>query len=207
MAKRSKKSYLEEFSETIGWKKFKSVADLEQSFNGWMRSMNYDFQTYGKNFSDSEFYAGADYTMSLLKKDKELMRKFGLSEEDLVKSKPDFRDVTDKPYSLLNQFKHYGNQGHNYRQRSDVRKKGNKIALNGFSGNIFLIAIALILIYVLFGDTIYNFIMGGAIFKVILIGLSGFISFRVLKSKNMGWPLPIKLIVLFVIWLVVLNYN
>ena len=71
MAKRSKKSYLEEFSETIGWKKFKSVADLEQSFNGWMRSMNYDFQTYGKNFSDSEFYAGADYTMSLLKKDKE----------------------------------------------------------------------------------------------------------------------------------------
>ena len=207
MAKRSKKSYLEEYSETLGWRKFKSVADLEQGFNSWMRSMGYDFQTYGKNFSDSGFYEGADYTMSLLKKDKDLMRKFGLSEEDLVKSKPDFRDVTDKPYSLLNQFKHYGNQGHNFRQRGDIRKKGLKGAANGFSGKIILIAIACIILYALLGDTVYNFIMSGAIFKIILIGLCSLITFGILKSKNMGWPLPIKLVVIFVFWLVVLNYN
>jgi len=207
MVRRGKKSYLEEFSNTIGRRKFKSVPDLEQAFNTWMRSMNYDFTTFGKKFSESDFYEGADYTVTILKKDKYLMRKFGLTEDALVRSRPDYRDVTDKPYSFWNQLKHYSNQGHNYRQRSDVRKKGHKAAFNTFGGGVFLFAIALVVLYVLLGDTIYNFMMQGAFFKLILIGISALITFRVLKSKKMGWPLPIKLIVLFVIWLVVLNYN
>lgn len=207
MARRGKKSYLEEFSRATGGRRFKSVADLEQAFNRWMNSMGYDFETYGKKFSESDFYQGADYTMSLLKKDRDLMMRFGLSEDKLVRSRPDFRDVTDKPYSLLNQFKHYGNQGHNYRQRGDVRKKGVKAAANGFSGKIVLIALICIALYMLLGDTVYDFITSGAVFKIILIGLCCLMTVGILKSKKMGWPLPIKLVVIFVFWLVILNYN
>ena len=207
MARRGKKSYLEEFSQATGGRRFKSVADLEQSFNRWMNSMGYDFETYGKKFSESDFYQGADYTMSLLKKDRGLMLRFGLTEDKLVKSRPDFRDITDKPYSFLNQLKHYGNQGHNYRQRSDVRKKGAKAAVNGFSGKIVLIALVCVALYMLLGDTVYDFITSGAVFKVILIGLCALMTVGILKSKKMGWPLPIKLVVIFVFWLVILNYN
>jgi len=207
MARRGKKSYLEEFSQATGGRRFKSVADLEQAFNRWMNSMGYDFEAYGKKFSENDFYDGADYTMSLLKKDRDLMMRFGLTEDKMVRSRPDFRDVTDKPYSLSNQFKHYGNQGHNYRQRGDVRKKGVKGAANGFSGKIVLIALICIGLYSLLGDTVYDFITSGAIFKIILIGLCGLMTIGILKSKKMGWPLPIKLIVIFVFWLVILNYN
>ena len=64
-----------------------------------------------------------------------------------------------------------------------------------------------IILYALLFDTVYNFIMSGAIFKIILIGLCCLITFGILKSKNMGWPLPIKLVVIFVFWLGVWTYK
>ena len=198
---------LYEFSRTPGARNCKSIADLEQRFSTWMRRNNITLVTRGKNYFDNDFYASANYTMKLLKNDRNLLYSFGLNESHLVTSKPEYRDNTKDGYSLAGQFKHYGNQIHNRGQNGEYRKSGKNPISFGGSGKVIVAIIILVLVYLLVGDTIWNIITSGAIFKLICFAIAAFVSYKILRSKDMGWLLPIKLIVLFVIWLVLIKYD
>ncbi len=203
----NKTQLLYEFSRTPGARNCKSIADLEQRFSTWMRRNNITLVTRGKNYFDNDFYASANYTMKLLKNDRNLLYSFGLNESHLVTSRPEYRDNTKDGYSLAGQFKHYGNQIHNRGQNGEYRKSGKNPISFGGSGKVIVAIIILVLVYLLVGDTIWNIITSGAIFKLICFAIAAFVSYKILRSKDMGWPLPIKLIVLFVIWLVLIKYD
>lgn len=72
-----------------------------------------------------------------------------------------------------------------------------------------LVALAVLglclLIYLLLGAAIYDYLMGGAFFGIVVLILCGCITVGVLRSKKMGWPIGVKLVVLAVIWLVAVN--
>ncbi len=101
-------------------------------------------------------------------------------------------------YSLKGMFNYYKNQA-----------TGKSRGSSGASpvGMILIIAVVLVLIYKIVGPSVYSFLTSGAPFRLICFAIGGFISYKMLRSKNMGWPLPIKLIALFAIWVVLLNYD
>ena len=74
-------------------------------------------------------------------------------------------------------------------------------------GMLLIFAVVIVLIYKILGPAVYSFLTSGVPFKLICFAIGGFLSYKMLRSKNMGWPLPIKLIALFVIWVVLLNYD
>ena len=203
----SKKQLLYEFSQTGQARNCKSIADLEERFSKWMRRNNINLESHGRSYYQNDFYSSADYTMTILAKDRNLLYSFGLNEKHLVKSKPEYRDNLKDGYSLKGQFKFYANQAHNRTQNGEYRKNGKA----GFSGSgtfkVILVIIAIVVLYSLVGDTVWNMITSGAIFKFICFAIAGVASIGILRSKNMGWPLPIKLVVLFAIWVVLVNYD
>ncbi len=203
----NKTQLLYEFSRTGSARNCKSIADLEQRFSTWMRRNNISLVTRGKDYFQNEFYASANYTLTILQKNRDLLYSFGLNESHLVKSRPEYRDNIKDGYSLRGQFKHYGNQVHNRGQDGEYRKNGIRGFLKGGSGNVILAAIILVPVYTLVGDKIWAVITSGAIFRLICFAIAAFASYKILRSKNMGWPLPVKLVVLFVIWLVLTNYD
>ena len=203
----NKTDLLYEFSRTPGARKCKSIADLEQRFSKWLRRNNISLGTPGKSYFENDFYASANYTMKILKSNPDLLYSFGLNESHLVTSRPEYRDNTKDGYSLAGQFKNYGNQIHNRRQNGEYRKSGKNPISFGGSGKVILAIVILVLIYKLVGDTVWSFITSGALFRLICFSIAAFVSYKILKSKNMGWPLPIKLVVLFVIWLVLTKYD
>ncbi len=203
----NKTELLYQFSRTPSARNCKSIADLEERFSTWLRRNNITLITRGKDYFENNFYSSANYTMKLLKKDRNLLYAFGLDESHLVVSRPDYRDNLDEGYSLGGQFKFYANQVHNRRQDGEYRKSGKNPIAFGASGKVILAIIILVVVYMLVGDTVWEAITSGAIFKLICFGIAGFASYKVLRSKKMGWPLPVKLIVLFVVWLALLNYD
>ena len=102
-------------------------------------------------------------------------------------------------YSLKGMFNHYKNQF-----GSSGGSSGGGISV---FGGFIIAVVVLVLIYKILGPAVYAFITSGAIFKLICFAIGGFASYKILTSKNMGWPIYIKLGVLFVIWLVLLNYD
>lgn len=100
-------------------------------------------------------------------------------------------------YSLKGMFNHYKN-----------RAKGNTQS-GGISpiGMLLIFAVAITLIYKILGPAVYSFLTSGIPFKLICFAIGGFLSYKMLRSKNMGWPLPVKLLVLFAIWVTLLNYD
>ncbi len=204
----NKQDLLYEFSRTPGARRCKDIADLEQKFSAWVRRNNIALRSRnGKDYRETGFYDSANYTVSILKKDKNLLYTFGLNESHLVHQKPDYRDNTKDGYSLLGQFKHYGNQVHNRGQDGNYRKNGVGGFLKGGTGKVILAIIIVAVLYSLVGDTVWGIITSGAIFKLICFAIGVLASIGILRAKNMGWPLPIKLIVIVVIWVVLLNYN
>lgn len=112
----------------------------------------------------------------------------------------------DEGYSLKGQFRSY----------IDGIKKAGKGSGESFSlsqffkspaGILIIGIVVLVLIYKLLGPTVYALITSGAIFRIICFAIGGLVSFGILKSKNMGWPIYIKALVLFAIWVVLLNYD
>ncbi len=112
----------------------------------------------------------------------------------------------DEGYSFMGQLRSYADG-----IKSQGRGKGGSFSLSEFikSPLGILIAIALIFtfIYIVFGEAIYSFITSGAIFKVICFAIAGLASFGIIRSKNLGWPIYIKALVLFAVWVVLLNYD
>ena len=109
-------------------------------------------------------------------------------------------------YSLSGQFKSYLDG-----IKNAGRGRGGSFSFSQFFkspiGIAIIAIVALVLIYKILGPAIYNFITSGAIFRVICFVLGGLATFGIVKSKNMGWPIYIKAIVIFVIWIVLLNYD
>ncbi len=203
----TKKELLYEFCQTGEARGCKSIAQLEQRFSRWMRRNNISLVNRGKNYFENNFYASANYTKKILEQDRDLLYAFGLNESHLVTSRPEYRDNTGEGYSFLGQLKHYGNQVHNRGQDGEYRKSG-KVSLN--LGGFFKVIVGIIIVVLLYkavGDDVWSFLTSGAIFRVICFAIAAFVSYKILRSKNMGWPLPVKLVVLFVIWLVLLKYD
>lgn len=109
-------------------------------------------------------------------------------------------------YSLSGQFKSYLDG-----IKDAGRGRGGSFSLSQFFkspvGIVIIAIVALVLIYKILGPAVYSFITSGAIFRVICFVLGGLATFGIVKSKNMGWPIYIKAIVIFVIWLVLLKYD
>lgn len=204
----NKKQLLYEFSRTPGARRCKDVADLEQKFSAWLRRNNISLSNRtGKGYSENDFYGSANYTVSILKQDKNLLYAFGLNESHLVHQKPEYRDNLKDGYSLGGQFKYYANQVHNRGQDGNYRKNGVGGFLKGGTGKVILAIIIVAVLYSLVGDTVWSFITSGAIFKLICFAIGVLASIGILRAKNMGWPLPIKLVVIIVVWVVLLNYD
>ncbi len=204
----NKEQLLIEFSQTGLARRCKNVADLEQRFSRWLRQNNIQLRNrQNGNYRDNNFYGSANYTVDILRQNKNLLYSFGLNESHLVRQKPDYRDNTKEPYSLLGQFKHYGNQIHNRGQDPNIRKNGLKGLFNAGTGKVILAIIIIAVLYSLVGDTVWSFITSGAIFKLICFAIGALASIGILRAKNMGWPLPIKLVVIIVIWVVLVNYD
>lgn len=204
----NKKQLLIEFSRTPGAGRCKDVAHLEEKFSAWIRRNNIALRSQnGKDYRETEFYSSVNYTVRLLSQDRNLLYAFGLNESHLVHYKPEYRDNIKDGYSLLGQFKHYGNQVHNRRQDPNIRKNGLAGFFKSSTGVVILAIVAIAVLYKLVGPTVWGFITSGAMFKLICFALGALASFGILRSKKMGWPLPIKLIVLAVIWVVLLNYD
>lgn len=199
----NKEQLLIEFSKTGLARRCKNVSDLEQRFSRWMHQND----IYLRNYDQNDFYGSANFTVNILRKNKNLLYSFGLNESHLVRQRPEYRDNTKEPYSLLGQFKHYGNQVHNRGQDGNYRKHGAKGLLSAGTGKVILAVVIIAVLYSLLGDTVWNFITSGAIFKLICFAIGSLASIGILRSKNMGWPLPIKLVVIIVIWVVLVNYD
>lgn len=66
--------------------------------------------------------------------------------------------------------------------------------------------LALVALYKSVGPGLYTALMSGALFQLLLYPIAIAVSVGILRAKNMGWPLPVKLVVIGVIWLVITNY-
>lgn len=66
--------------------------------------------------------------------------------------------------------------------------------------------LALVALYKSVGPGLYAALMSGALFQLLLYPIALAVSVGILRAKNMGWPLPVKLVVIGVIWLVITNY-
>lgn len=70
---------------------------------------------------------------------------------------------------------------------------------------IFGIILALVLFYRFVGPAAYEAIMNGGLAKLLFLAFTVWASIAILKSKNMGWPIGIKLVVIAVLWVTVFN--
>lgn len=206
MAK-SKKSLLYEFSQTREAQGCRSIGELEERFSRWLRRNNISLMSHGRDYFENNFYSSANYTLKLLRDDPNLLYSFGLDESHLVKVKPDYRDNIKDGYSLRGQFQYYGNRAHNRTQDGEYRKNGTTGFFKGGVGKVILAIVVVVLLYKLVGDTVWNLLTDGAIFKFICMAIAAVVTYAIFRAKNMGWPFGIKLVVVIVIWVVLFNYD
>lgn len=67
------------------------------------------------------------------------------------------------------------------------------------------IILALIFLYKALGPAAYAIVMNGGLTKLLFFVFALAATIGILKSKNMGWPIGVKLVVIAVFWLVVLK--
>lgn len=215
----------------------RTVEELENCFSNWMIANNKRLVTFGRDYFDNGFEGSVDYTVDLFEQDPRLMYLFGFDFSDLEATKRRTgyyeRKSSNRSGSRGSSNSRRGTRTNSNRNQSYGNDEGYSLggqfksyldglkSMGGGSGKSFslsefiksplgvLIALALVFtfIYMVFGEAIYSFITSGAIFKVICFVIAGFASFGIIKSKNLGWPIYIKALVLFAVWVVLLNYD
>lgn len=221
--KKTKADYLYEFARTGEARNCSDAEEVERRFKAWVRRNNINIQAHGRNYLDNKLESGVDYTKSIIRKDPNLMRAFGLdynnnrganrgngpaprSNNRSYGSSRGYSNNSheeEEGYSFGGMLRHYTNQA---KSRSNGGA-GFGAFFSGGVGKVILAIFAVVLLYKLVGDTVWEFLTSGAIFKVICMAIGALVSYAIFRAKNMGWPFGVKLVVVIVIWVVLFNYD
>lgn len=221
MAKERKKKEeaLREFAKSEDGKKLKRQTndklEFEEGFREYVKKQDWYIGAYGKESKDNNLEGSANYTRKLAEK---LGYSFYDDNEDYededcadsISNKSNYSSNKQSSGLFDSLRERISNAGNTYTSKSKTySRKGKDFNFGSLDkGPLFwaiVLIIGLIAFYLLFGATIYDFIIGIKLKKVISWIFAVLATIGILRGKNMGWPIYIKIIAIFVIWLVMFN--
>ena len=209
MAKRDSKTA--QLLESLRELKGQSIdpISLEEHLRDYCNRTGNKVKGYGSDLDDHDIRSGADYTKKLYRD-----KKSGLSDFMEYDRKTGTYYVYDYDDAERGDKGYWPGWIDNY-IKDPIRGVTNTIGssrrggfdLKGFIfsplGLVLLVIAVCVILYELVGPAVYNFIMNGPFFKILLIILAIAAVMAVLRSAR-GWPGGIKFVVLLVIGLVLL---
>lgn len=214
MARMKKEDALREFAKSEEGKKLKRQTndkyEFEKGFRKYVDKQGWYIGSFGKQSKDNNLEGSVNYTRDLAEK---LGYSFYDDNEDYEESTPNSSDYSNNKSTigLLGSLRdRLSNAENTYVPRSkSYSRNGNRFDFGSFVGSplfwAIVIIIGLIFFYQMFGATVYDFIIGIKLKRVISWVFAILATIGIIRGKNMGWPIYIKIGVIFVIWLVMFN--
>lgn len=200
MRKMSKQDAWNEFASSSEGNRLKrkkiEAIKLEKEFRKWVKKNEISCGAFGKQIWENSLEGGVDYTI-----------KMGLDLGFNIADLDDYgiNNSTGKNRNISNK-----DEKDNLKNEKDNKKVFSlNFSFGKFKGSpffvIILILFFLILLYQIVGPVIYDLIVSGVLVRIIMLVGAVVFSGWLLLNKSINCPFFVRCLILFTIWIVLLN--